>query len=553
MHRSPVFAFVAALALAGSAAAQQPASAPANAAGPRPTLIIAISVDQFSANLFAEYRDRFAGGLKRLAHGVVFPSGYQSHAATETCPGHSTILTGDRPARTGIVANTWYDPGAARKDKFVYCAEDERVPGTSSSSYAVSNMHLRVPALGDYMRRADPRSRAVAVAGKDRAAMMMGGQNPSQAWWWDGKTFTSHAGVAPLAAVDRVNARVREQLSEARAPMELPPICAPVSGAIRLEGGGHDVGNGRFARKAGDRTAFRASPDFDQDILALAEGARDELRLGENGVPDLLAIGLSATDYIGHTYGPGGSEMCIQLLELDRILGAFFDALDRTGIDYVVMLTADHGGIDIPERSRERGVVDAVRVDPALDVEHVGRTVAGRLHIRGPVLIGEGAFGDMYLAPSLPARVREQVLLEAVGIYRAHRQVAAVFTKAELRAAPLPSGPPDAWSLRDRARASFDPQRSGDLVVLLKPRVMPIFDTSHGYVSTHGSPWDYDRRVPILFWRRGLSPFEQPLSVETVDIMPTLAALIGLSLPKGSVDGHCLDVINGPPSSCTVP
>src|SRR5687768_17044015 len=76
---------------------------------PKPKLIVAIAVDQFSADLFAEYRAHFTGGLKRLGSGVVFPSGYQSHAATETCPGHATILTGARPARSGVIGNDWYD------------------------------------------------------------------------------------------------------------------------------------------------------------------------------------------------------------------------------------------------------------------------------------------------------------------------------------------------------------------------------------------------------------------------------------------------------------
>ena len=79
---------------------------------------------------------------------------------------------------------------------------------------------------------------------------------------------------------------------------------------------------------------------------------------------------------------------------------------------------------------------------------------------------------------------------------------------------------------------------------------MPIADTSRGYVATHGSPWDYDRRVPILFWQRGMRPYEQPLAVETVDIMPTLAAMIGVSIPAGTIDGRCLDLVEGPESSC---
>ena len=114
------------------------------------------------------------------------------------------------------------------------------------------------------------------------------------------------------------------------------------------------MGAGRFARAANDRGAWRGSPDFDAAILDLAKAMRDDMRLGQGPQTDLLAIGLSATDYVGHGYGTNGSEMCIQLLALDRILGDFFQALDRAGIDYAVVLTADHGGLDLSERSQEQ-------------------------------------------------------------------------------------------------------------------------------------------------------------------------------------------------------
>src|SRR6059058_2499959 len=157
---------------------------------PPPRLVVAISVDQFSADLFAQYRQHFTGGLRRLEEGVVFPSGYQSHNVTETCPGHSTILTGARPARTGIIANEWFDQSLARPDKQVYCSEDPSVPGSSSEHYTVSTQFLKVPTLGDRMKAADPRSRSVAIAGKDRAAIMMGGYGPDQRWYWTGKSYT---------------------------------------------------------------------------------------------------------------------------------------------------------------------------------------------------------------------------------------------------------------------------------------------------------------------------------------------------------------------------
>ena len=535
--------FAAALLLA--LALEAPAGAAPRAA---PKLIVAISVDQFSADLFAQYRQHFTGGLARMSHGIVFPSGYQSHNATETCPGHSTILTGSRPSRTGIIANNWFDQSLARADKQVYCAEDPTVPGSSSDHYTVSTHFLKVPALGDWMKRADPRSRAVSVAGKDRAAVMMGGLGPDQIWYWTGKAFEGHGG-AP-AAVGQINALVAQALALPREAMPLPPVCAAHDRAVGVAGGGKPVGTGRFARAAGDARTFRASPELDAATLELAARIRGEMHLGEGPAPDLLAVGVSATDYVGHTYGTQGSEMCIQLLALDRALGDFFDRLDSSGVDYAVMLTADHGGHDVPERIDQHSIPEAARADPALTPAEMGKSIAAKLGLAGPVLLGDAAFGDIYVARALAPAVRSKVLSEAVAAYRAHPQVAAVFTQAELRAAPAPSGPPETWPLIQRAKASFDPDRSGDFLVLLKPRVTPIFDTLHGYVATHGSPWDYDRRVPILFWRKDMVPFEQSLSVETIDIMPTLAALIHVPITPGAIDGRCLDLDEGEGSIC---
>ena len=523
------------------AAAQQPAP---------PKLIVAVSVDQLSSDLFQQYRGRFDGGLKRLSgDGVVFPNGYQGHNATETCPGHSTILTGSRPSRTGIIANNWYNLANPREDKSIYCAEDPRVPGSSSDKYTVSSYHLRVPALGDRMKRADPRSRVAVVSGKDRAAIMMGGYGPDQRWWWGGKEFTGRPG-ATSAAVAEANREISQDIARGRAPRDLPRTCEPHSRAVPVAGGGKPVGMGRFAREAGDSRGFRASPDLDRATLDAGDALRREMRLGQGPATDLLILGLSATDYVGHSYGTQGSEMCIQLLALDDALGDFFRKLDATGIDYVVMLTADHGGHDIPERHRDHAAPDAARIDPAINVGNMNKTLAAKLRLKGPLLYGDGAFGDMYIERKLSPGQRARVLAEAIKTYRAHPQVAAVFTRAEIAAAAPPSGPPDAWPLLQRAKASFDPERSGDFVVLLKPRVTPIFDTSRGYVSTHGSPWDYDRRVPILFWRKGITGFEQPLAVETADIMPTLAALVGVPIAPGTIDGRCLDLDEGAASTC---
>jgi hypothetical protein len=512
---------------------------------PPPKLIVALSIDQFSADLFDEYRPVLFGGIGRLSQGTVFHNGYQGHNATETCPGHSTIMTGARPSRTGIIANYWVDLSQTRSDKGVYCAEDERVAGSSPIAYTVSPYHLRVPTLGELWKQAQPGARNVAVSGKDRAAVMMSGHVVDQRWYWDGKTFvTDLKGAAMPKSVAAARIAVANAIAQDRPALEMPALCQAKSRVIPIEGGGAPVGNIAFARKAGEISKFRASPEFDGATLALAAQLLEEMQLGRGPSTDIISISLSATDYVGHTYGTEGAEMCLQLFSLDRDLGDFFRLLDSKGIDYLVMLTADHGGKDIPEREREQGVPDAARVDATLTAAAVGKAVGAKLGLAGPILIGEGSMGDMYVDRALSPADRTRAKAAAVAAFRAHPQVQAVFTKEQLAATPSPTTSPDKWSLIERARASFDPERSGDFIVLLKRDITPIANTTT-YVATHGSPWDYDRRVPILFWRSGMAPADRPEAIETVDIMPTLAASIGLAVDTRSIDGECLRDVQG--------
>ncbi len=537
-------AFLAALlaAVAVPATAQQ--AAPAAAPRAAPKLIVAVSVDQLSADLFAQYREHFTGGFARLLRGAVFPSAYQGHAATETCPGHSTILTGYRPARTGIVANTWVDQDAPRPDKLVYCAEDERVSGSDHTGYTASDRHLKVPTLGERLKAATPASRVVSVAGKDRAAIMMGGHKVDELWWWDGKTYSSYAGRAVPPVVQRTRDAVAALIARPQEAMPLPAFCAPYDRATRI--GEQVLGRGRFERAAGDARAFRASPASDAAVLSLAAGLVQDMKLGRGPATDVLAVGASATDYVGHSFGTGGTEMCIQMAELDAALGGFLDVLDQTGVDYQVMLTADHGAHDATERQRDRAMPMEARVEPALALKAMDAAIVAELKLTGPVLLA--AEGDVYLDRKLPPATRARVLAAAKRRYLARPQVAAAYTAAEIAATPAPTTPPETWTLLERARASHDPTRSGDLLVLLKPRVTAIEKPGPGYVETHGSPWDYDRRVPLLFWRRGQPGFEQPLSVETIDILPTLAAPLRLAVP--GIDGRCLDLDPGEGDTC---
>jgi predicted AlkP superfamily pyrophosphatase or phosphodiesterase len=372
---------------------------------------------------------------------------------------------------------------------------------------------------------------------------MMGGHKVDELWWWKDDRFVTYAGRPTPPVVTRANAAVAAKIAEAQPPLALPDYCVSKDRPIAI-GGGKTVGTGRFAREAGDVGGFVNSPAKDGATLALAAGLIQSMGLGKGPAPDIIDIGLSVTDHIGHKYGTQGTEMCLQMFALDRSLGDFFKTLDAMGVDSAVALTADHGGNDLPERERQQALPTAQRVSMRLDE----KAIAARLGIEGDPIAT--ASGDVYVTPAVPASKKAAVIAEAKKALLADPQVAAVFTGAEIAASPEPSGPPATWPLIMRAKASYYPGRSGDLIVALKPLVTPIADPTHGYVATHGSFWDYDRRVPILFWWKGITAFEQPHGVETVDILPTLAALVNVPVGAPKVDGRCLDLDPGAGDTC---
>ncbi|WP_161812927.1 alkaline phosphatase family protein [Steroidobacter agaridevorans] len=528
-------------------------AAPLHAAEPpRPKLVVAIAIDQFSSDVFTEYRPLYQAGLKRLASGAVFPKGHQSHASTETCPGHSTILTGARPARTGIIANDWQDPLLPRtvngKETFtLYCVEKPEPAGSVVDKTVVSPDSLLVPTLGDRMKARDPATRVVSVAGKDRSAVMLGGHNADLALWWTQTGFATYDGKEssiPEEIADKINANLRKSYGSPSV-LKLPAACASRSRETRLT---DNISIGTLQNLPASSKRWRATPAMDAFTVDAALAAVKSFNLGGKGATDLLAVSFSGTDYAGHYYGTEGAEMCTQQLALDQSIGRLLAGLDKTGIPYVVAMTADHGGIDTTERNKQRGVAEAARIDTNLLAANVNAILEQELpDLPKPVVLGPKEFAnDVYLNAAIPAGRRAGALHAVAQYYRNHPQIAAVFTKDELIAAAPPSGPVDEWTLLQRAKASFNAQRSGDLIVLLKPYIslyqLPK-NVDSDYTASHGSPWGYDRRVPLVFWWKGIVGFEQPVAVETVDLAPTLAKIIGLDVPAGEFDGRALPVV----------
>ena len=551
----PPLALAGALAFASPALAQEPGGQVDAQREPQaaPRLIVALSVDQFSSDLFDQYRAHFSKGLARLQTGVVFPQGYQSHAATETCPGHSTLLTGVHPARTGIPANSWYEPGIARADKEVYCVEDESDPKSTSDKPVVSPKHLLAPTLGDLLKRRDPRTINAAVSVKDRAAVMMSGHDTDAVYWFGEGTggYTTFAGRKLGKAARETNLEVARQIAAGAGDMAVPGWCAPFDRATRIKD--FTIGTYRFAMDKGDEEGVSETPRGDLASTALAIRLVDELGMGRDDVPDVLSVSYSATDKVGHDYGTAGVEMCITMNTLDVAIGQLFDALDARGIDYEVVLSADHGGFDAPERQQQRGNPEAGRIDPALEGDALAEAVTARTGIRvskGKLLYGGGESGSVWFSAELDAAQKAKVSEALIALLKANPQVVDAFSEAEVMAHPMPKGHPQDWSMLDKVRASFVPGRSGEVQMLTRRGIVPG-TAKPKKVASHGSPWDYDRRVPMLFWRAGMDGFEQPNPVETVDIAPTLAATVDLTVPEGTWDGTCLDIDGSERNSCS--
>jgi len=521
---------------------------------PQPKLVVAIAVDQFSAELFQRYRASFTGGLKRLSDGVAF-TGYQSHAATETCPGHSTILTGRHPAATGIVANTWFD---AKTGSSVYCVA---VRGTADPD-ARGPQNLRVPTLGEWLKQAEPQARVVSISGKDRAAIMMAGHHSDAVYWWnDGVGFTtsSFAGPATPAVLAPAKAFNTALFGHWKAsppklwPTDIAATCqalvAPhIFGKLSLSGKvppdlSLTVEGGDFLHRTDFQDQLRVSPIFDPMTLDFAVQTIDRLHLGQGPATDLLAISLSSTDYIGHRYGNGGAEMCVHLAALDRALGDFLSKLDSLHVPYVVALTADHGGIDAAERASEHGI-PAARIEPAAFVKRLNDAVGKQLGLAYETIVGDDP-QQLTINAGPDEALRAKVREAAVGWLRQQPEVAQVYTADQTAgAAPAPGKPADQLTVIERFHESYDKERSGDIQVqFLQYATMGMPRAPGDTVAGHGSPWDYDRRVPILFWWPGVSAEDRKQPIETVDIAPTLAAIAHIPAPP--VDGKCLDAVAG--------
>jgi len=518
----------------------------ANAQSERPRLAVLIVVDQMRPDYLTRFDSLYSGGLARLQReGFVFLNALHSHANSETGIGHTTLATGCYPAHHGIVGNDWYENAGTVR---CYCFEDSTVSITEIPKKAGrSPVNLRRGALADWLRRDNPLCKSFAIAIKDRAAIPMAGFSSNGAYWYDagsGRYVTSvyYSPVYSNWVQAFRQSRPADDYCLGEWDRILPAAAYTLAGpdSVAAEGDGvhvtfpHFFVPGPHDEPDEYYENILTTPFADHMTLRLARVLVSGDSLGADDNVDLLAIGCSAADYIGHDYGPDSQEIMDYYLRLDRYLGEFFAYLDSTvGVGrYAVALTSDHGAAKLPELQKARGIdagripSDTFRVQVAAACERAAQGLGLKQKVVQRVARG------VYLnyGEAEQRGISREALQQAIAdSLRAIWFVADAYTEAEMTAT---GGAPRQYL--QQFRNNYFPGRSPEIAVRLKEN---YFRSSDQQGTTHGSCYGYDCVVPMVFWGAGVKAGQSGERIETVDLAPTLAELIGL-LPPDDLDGH---------------
>ncbi len=529
---------------------------PAETGATPPKLAVVISIDQFRADYLVRFRPYFVeGGFKRLLEGGAdFRNNHYRHAVTKTAPGHATILSGVHADVHGIIANEWIDRATWQ---MVESVEDPAFPlvgaaavagrspgGVLEAKTGRSPRNFLATTVGDQLKlRFGSRSKVFAVAHKDRSAILMGGKLADSAYWINGGRFvtsTYYRGQLPdwvtaFNAQGRIDARFGQTWDRLLAP----EIYDAVQGPDEAPGENTDFGFGRAMPKKVDGGRPQLSPQFyeafENDPAAsevVADFVKEAIKheqLGRHANTDLLCVGFSQVDKVGHSYGPDSHELMDSILRLDRVLADLLAYLDaEVGLAHcVVVLTADHGASPLPEHVQAlRPEIPAGRLDTAALDQQVNAALD---RAYGPLPADDywclrDNFG-YHLRPSA-LQTKKVALAEAARVVKqallAWPQIATAFTADEVM-----SMVPEGDLLPAASRRSFFPGRSQDVIFVLKPYFMDRPKSG----TNHGTPYDYDTHVPQLWFGAGVTPGIHVERTGVDDLAPTLAGLLGVPRP----------------------
>lgn len=523
-------------------------------------LVLQITVDQLRGDLIDRNIDHFGDGGFRylLANGIYYTNAHHRHANTETIVGHTTLATGTDPAVHGMVANLWFD---RKSGKPFYNVQDPDYPLLANSGVDQSSeidptqraatsdgrspVSILSSTLSDEISIANAgASKIFGVSVKDRGAISMAGHSGTAYWFSksEGRFVTSSYYMDAYSGwVDNWN-EAGHVLAYADKAWELK------DGVETYRFGEMDdvewetdfPGFGRSFPHPYDQsgvkyytTLLTLSPAGDELTAGFAKELIDREQIGQDSIPDYLSVSFSSTDYVGHIFGPSSLEAEDNLRRLDQTISDLLQHVDaRVGLENtLVVLSADHGAAEVPGYLNSLGIPASYFSFDDIDKQPAAEALTAEF----------GAAEELIESFSQPYVYLDETVLEAKGLEKSDvaGKLASELQKFQgiafaISSEDLASAAVSKTSVSDAILANFHSERSGDIYVVFEPHWFVGDMDGLTVASHHGSPWEYDTHVPIVFSRPGMKSQRISDRVETVDLAPTVAAYLKIKAPSGS-------------------
>ncbi len=513
----------------------------------QPKLIVQLVVDQLRGDLIHQHQKQFGdnGFNYLLSHGLNFHNAHHPHANTTTCAGHATIATGSYPALHGIVNNDWYD---RQSKKLVYCMEDltTNILPTSHTKKANpgrSPRNLNASTLSDELMLAN-RGKAFGVSLKDRSAIALAG-HIGKAFWFDkanGGFITSdyyYAAYPDWVQQWNKTYEAKEYDWNLSLPLtEYQNAKNPTFEHDFKEFGKtfpHHITNPPseqyFAYLSRTPRADQLTADFAEQLLKQEQLGRSPDKT------DYLGISFSAVDAIGHQFGPNSLEAEDNLLQLDKTIAHLLTAIDKqVGLDNtLIILTADHGVGDSPSFLDAHHMSEVQPMNVKIAEQQIRSQLKARyqlpeetlMSITSPyVYLDHQIINARQLNLTEVSQYVSQILNQQPGVFKSYTLPISTIEKDWISA---------------KVNKMAYPNRAGDVYI-----VQPLYQsngTKNDNRVTHGSPWQYDSYVPLLFVNPAFKAQLIFRPVETTDIAPTLAALLMIKPPSAAVGQPLSEVL----------
>ncbi|HEV8083806.1 MAG TPA: alkaline phosphatase PafA [Chitinophagaceae bacterium] len=509
----------------------------------RPKLVVGIVIDQMRWDFLYRYYNRYAddGGFKRLiSQGFSCENTFIPYAPTVTACGHASIYTGSVPSINGITGNFWWD---YKLNKSVYCTEDSSVKtvGSNTTAGAESPGNLLTTTIGDELKLATNfQSKVIGVALKDRASILPAGHNANSAYWFDSKagvwiTSDYYMKTIPGWVKKFDSKKMIDSFYNSGWNTLYPLNTYKQSTADENTYESKPFGNSskgfpyNLKSNAGNNYNIVLATPFGNTLTAeFAKQAVINEQLGADAITDLLAVSFSSPDYIGHSFGPNSVEQEDDYLRLDKDLGDLLNFLDnKIGKDqYIVFLSADHGIAHVPAFAKDHNIPSG-----SLDFKIIfDKMQAGLKEKFGQDnLILDIANYQVSLNLALIASSSLKItdiknwiinyLSKQAGIDR-------VIDMDDFNKVPLNA------KVKEMLANGYYPARSGQIQMILQPQWLEGFGNGG---TTHGLWNPYDSHIPLLWYGWGIKPGKTNRETYMTDIAPTLAALLHIQMPSGTV------------------